>query len=218
MQQHHSSLHPPQPVPIAGWRQWLFILLLFLGGIASPLALLLSLPLWFWCAKSWDHKERWRGTWAFAICFVAGYVALAWFAHTYAIFWQSFSYDIQHGLFHDSFMVVLKWWGYHTLLAPVFALALEMAYPQTNKSDKHPHRPQIALHVAPLVEQPPAASLSAAPHIMIPAPFTANGSAIIGAPLEGDLYEWIEDGLFTWPERRLGYLCRVRPDHEIRWL
>jgi hypothetical protein len=224
-QQHHSSLHPPQPMPLAGWRQGLFVFLLFLGGIVSPLALLLSLPLWFWCAKSWDHQERWRGTWAFAICFIAGYAGLAWFGHVYTFFWQSFSFDLMHGLLRSALTVLLEVWGYHVLLAPVFALALELAYPQTHKQVKQPRRTQPAPPIQPLAQtaQEPgpekqetpqlAHSPLAAPHVILQTPLSANGSAIIGTPLEGDLDAWIEDGWFCWPERVLneGALILAKP-------
>jgi hypothetical protein len=224
-QKHSSSFHPPQQTPVARWRQVLFILLLCIGIITSPLALLLSVPLWQWAAKSWDSKDRWDGMWAFAICFVAGYIALSWFGHVYTFFWQSFSFDLLHGLVRYAFTVLLEVWGYHILLAPVFALSLERAYPQTHKRGKHPHRPQPAPQIQQQVQPPrepepekqetptPATRQLAVPHIIIQTPLNANGSAIVGQPLEGDLYQWIEDGWFCWPEWVLneGALILAKP-------
>jgi hypothetical protein len=215
MQQQHyipPALRPPQR---RGWRS----LLVLLGVGISPPALFFGLLLRRVADHSWDSQDRWSGIWAFAIFFIIGYALLAWFGHIYALFWHALSFDVLHGSANYTFVVLLEVWIYHVLLAPVFALVLEWVEPQTRTFIRQPRRPQPATNVeppqepTPVREDTPAVSRPAVPHIIVQTPTSVHGSAIIGQPLEGDLWQWVEDGWFTWPEWVLneGALILARP-------
>ncbi len=219
MMQQHSIPPVLRPPKLGGWRSLLLTFLVLLGvGIAPP-ALFFGLLLRRAAAHSWDSQDRWSGIWAFALLFSLGYGLLAWFGHTYALFWEAFSYDIVHGMFSYAFTTLLEVWGYHLLLAPVFALALEGVEPLTRTLPTRPHKheraPQVDSPSTALVvrDTPQTALIPAAPQVIIRTVSAVGADAIIGQALGGDLWQWVQAGWFTLPERVLneGGLVLGRP-------
>lgn len=155
------------------------LLLLALGVLFAPPALVLGALGRRWARSTWDARDRWQGIIAFCVFNLGIYGLIWWRWNAVASLLQAELHALSTLELRACVIEAGKLWLLNVLLTPAFAL-LQEAYARflTGKGAGQSNRqPSI--------------------------PDEVDGAFVLGAPLKGDLKKWVRHGCCTYPSPAL---------------
>lgn len=188
------------PSSVQRTRSTAFRVVLSICILFSPLMVGLAFFIRSGSANSWDYQERWRGVWASAILLGLVYGLIFWLFRPFTFLLVG----IWAGLQLHQFTATLGWlavlWVYNALLSPALAVIYEALVPQTPRIVTSPRQslpsPQQMRAEEGLRSQ---GFRQVSNDVLVGFPEKVGEHGVIGRPLGGDLWEWLQEGFFFYP-------------------